>query len=233
MSLDGLKANEPKDMWLKLTDIEVGHVHIVVTRYKALVDTVWAAEAAIGVEPGLETLTGTVARYAAKLMAYKDEYEVARLYTETGFLDQVRQQFSGDFKLTFHLAPPVLADRDPETGHLKKRTFGPWMLRAFKLLAKFKGLRGTRFDPFGWTAERRTERRLIADYVATVERLIADLTPANHGLAVEIARVPEFIRGFGHVKEAHLERAEATRTDLLAQWQAYTTRDEAPRLAAE
>ncbi len=202
-------------------------------RYKALVDTVWAAEAAIGVEPGLETLTGTVARYAAKLMAYKDEYEVARLYTETGFLDQVRQQFSGDFKLTFHLAPPVLADRDPETGHLKKQTFGPWMLRAFKLLAKFKGLRGTRFDPFGWTAERRTERRLIADYVATVERLIADLTPANHGLAVEIARVPEFIRGFGHVKEAHLERAEATRTDLLAQWQAYTTRDEAPRLAAE
>lgn len=202
-------------------------------RYRALVDTVSAAELAVGITPDLDSLTGTVARYAAKLMAYKDEYEVARLYADTGFVDRVRQQFTGDFKLVFHLAPPGVADRDPETGHLKKQAYGPWMLKAFRVLAKFKGLRGTRFDPFGWTEERRTERRLITEYFETIEGLLPDLRHDNHGLAIEIARLPEFIRGFGHVKEAHLAKAADSRSRLLAQWATHSAIPVESRLAAE
>jgi indolepyruvate ferredoxin oxidoreductase len=166
--------------------------------------------------PGMTGLAEGVARYYFKLLAYKDEYEVARLYTDGRFLEQLNAQFEGDFRIEFNLAPPLVAERDLETGHLKKRTFGPWMLTAFKLLARMRRLRGTSLDIFGRSEERRMERQLIADYETVVEELLAGLDHGNHGLAVEIANIPEQIRGFGHVKQAHLEKAKQREAQLLA-----------------
>ena len=186
-------------------------------RYRALVDRVRQHESAC--VPGVSALTEAVARYAFKLMAYKDEYEVARLYTRGEFIKRIEDQFEGDYRLHFNLAPPLLAKRDAQ-GHLIKREYGPWVFRAFKVLARLKGLRGSVFDPFGYTAERREERRLIEDYFATIEQLLTGLNGDNHALAVEIASVPEHIRGFGHVKEAHLAKAKAERENLLMRWHA-------------
>jgi indolepyruvate ferredoxin oxidoreductase len=176
---------------------------------------------------GLTGLAEAVARYLFKLMAYKDEYEVARLYTSGDFETRVKQTFDGDYKLHFHLAPPLLARKD-EKGHLVKREFGPWVFTAFRLLAKLKGLRGGALDIFGYTAERRAERQLIADYRQTVAELVAGLTPANHALAVEIAQIPEQIRGYGHIKEAHLSKARARWTELTQSWR----QPQAPSAAA-
>jgi indolepyruvate ferredoxin oxidoreductase len=128
-------------------------------------------------------------------MAYKDEYEVARLYTQGDFLAEVARRFEGRPKISVYLAPPLLARRDPATGQLEKRAYGPWVLHAFRLLAGMKRLRGRWLDPFGHTKERRTERQLIADYERVIEALLAELSPDNYGLAVEIARIPEQIRG--------------------------------------
>ncbi len=150
-------------------------------------------------------------------MAYKDEYEVARLYTSGDFQKKLEQQFEGDYKLKFHLAPPLLAKKDAQ-GRLIKHEFGPWMLTAFSVLAKFKGLRGTALDIFGSTEERRMERRLIEDYFATVDGLLGTLDRGNVDLAAEIASIPEHIRGYGHVKEDHLHKAKAREAELLAQW---------------
>ena len=184
-------------------------------QYQDLVAKVRAAEAQKA--PGFTALTEAVARYAFKLMAYKDEYEVARLYTSGEFERRVKEQFDGDYRLHFHLAPPLLARKDAE-GRLKKAEYGAWVFGAFKLLAKLRGLRGTALDVFGYTAERRMERQLIADYRASVDELLATLDHDNHALAVEIASVPEHIRGYGHVKHAHLETARATWDELLALW---------------
>ncbi|HYC36261.1 MAG TPA: indolepyruvate ferredoxin oxidoreductase family protein [Usitatibacter sp.] len=173
--------------------------------------------------PGSTALTEAVARYLFKLMAYKDEYEVARLYTQTGFMKQVAETFEGDYKVTMHLAPPLWAKADPGTGEPRKRTYGPWMLSAMGVLAKLKGLRGTALDVFGYSAHRRTERRLIDDYRATIESLLPHLSAERVGLAAEIASIPEFIRGYGPVKERHLRQAKAREAQLLAQW-----RDPAP-----
>ena len=169
---------------------------------------------------GAQALSEAVARYYHKLLAYKDEYEVARLYSDGSFLESLSRQFEGDFTLQFNLAPPLIAPRDAETGRLQKRVYGPRMLHAFRLLAKLKGLRGTRFDLFGYTAERREERRLIGEYEAIVEELLVGLNPDNHGLAVEIASIPEQIRGYGHVKEEHLAKARTRQAELLAAWRA-------------
>ena len=187
------------------------------SRYRALVERVREAERALGAG---EALAGAVARYLYKLMAYKDEYEVARLYTDGAFRDRLAAAFEGDLRLTFHLAPPVLARRDPVTGEPRKRTFGPWMWRALGLVAKLRFLRGTPFDPFGRTAERRMERRLIEEYFETVEELLAGLRAENLGLAVEIASVPEAIRGYGHVKARAVEEAEREKAGLLERWRA-------------
>ncbi len=195
-------------------------------RYRALVDRVRAAETG----QGLGTkLADAVVRYYFKLMAYKDEYEVARLYTRPEFLQRVNAMFDGDFKLKFHLAPPRLNKPDPVTGEAKKSEFGPWMLPAFKLLAKLKGLRGTAFDVFGKTDERRMERQLIADYERTIEELLAKLDRDRHATAVAIASVPEEIRGYGHVKLRHLKAAKAKEADLLA---SFRSRAPAPAKAA-
>jgi indolepyruvate ferredoxin oxidoreductase len=182
-------------------------------RYQALVDQVAAAERAQ--MPGSDALARAVAKNYAKLLAYKDEYEVARLYTDGGFRDRLAQQFDGDFALKIHLAPPLWAKRDPATGHLKKQAYGGWVLRAFGLLANFRSLRGTKLDPFGYTAERREERKLIADYESLIADLISQLSPANHAAALALAALPETIRGFGHVKDASIAKATTRRAELL------------------
>jgi len=184
-------------------------------RYSDLVARVQASEQ--NSAPGSTALTEAVARYAFKLMAYKDEYEVARLYTSGDFIRRVERTFEGKFSLHFHLAPPLLAKKNGE-GHLIKAEYGSWVFGAFKLLAKLKGLRGTAFDIFGRTHERVMERRLIVDYVTGIDELLAGLNPGNVALASEIAAIPELIRGFGHVKEAHLKDAMAKQEELLARW---------------
>jgi indolepyruvate ferredoxin oxidoreductase len=173
-------------------------------QYKAFVEKVRAAETPLG----KTTLTEAVARYLFKLMAYKDEYEVARLHTDTAFLEKVNGMFEGDFTLNYHLAPPLLAKRNAK-GELQKQKYGPVMLKAFGVLAKLKGVRGTALDIFGKTEERRTERALIGEYRASIDEVLAALTAQNHAAALEIARIPEQIRGYGHVKERHLKTARA------------------------
>ncbi len=183
-------------------------------RYRALVARVQSAAAERA--PGLTGLAEAVARNYHKLLAYKDEYEVARLFTDGRFQRRLSAQFEGDFTVKFHMAPPLLAKRDERTGHQIKRQFGAWMLPALKLLAACRGLRGTPFDPFGRTAERRLERQLIADYEATVAELLATLDHDNHALAVEIASLPEKIRGYGHIKEHNLVQTRAREAELMA-----------------
>ncbi len=184
-------------------------------RYRRLVEAVRKAET--DKAPGKQGLTEAVARYLYKLMAYKDEYEVARLYTDGNFLKQVAKTFDGqDLRFEFHLAPPLLAKPDPTTGVPRKMSFGPWMMTAYRVLAGLKGLRGTAFDIFGYTHERRTERQLIKDYEALIAEILAKLTPDNHALAVGLASIPEKIRGFGHVKARHLDTAKKEETALLA-----------------
>ncbi|MCA3028278.1 MAG: indolepyruvate ferredoxin oxidoreductase family protein [Rhodocyclaceae bacterium] len=185
-------------------------------RYAALVKRVADAEAQKF--PGKKALSAAVARYYFKVLAYKDEYEVARLYSDMGFQKKVADQFEGDYKLTFHLAPPVMSAVDPTTGEPRKKVFGPWMMTAFGVLAKFKGLRGTALDVFGYADERKTERQLIADYEALVDELLRDVTVANYETAVDLASIPEHIRGFGHVKHAHLVDAKTRWAELLAKF---------------
>jgi indolepyruvate ferredoxin oxidoreductase len=184
-------------------------------RYSDLVAKVREAESRKA--PGSTALSEAVARYAFKLMAYKDEYEVARLYTSGEFKRRVEQQFEGDYKLHFNLAPPLFAKKDAD-GHLVKREYGAWMMSAFGLLAKFRRLRGTAFDVFGYTAERKGERQLIADYFARIDTLLATLDGGNVALAAEIASIPELIRGYGHVKEKHLARALVRQEELMHEW---------------
>jgi indolepyruvate ferredoxin oxidoreductase len=185
-------------------------------RYTDAVTAVQAAETARG--RGRSGFAPAAARALFKLMAYKDEYEVARLYTDGAFLDALHRQFEGSFRVKFHLAPPLLAARDPATGVPRKRAYGAWMLTAFKWLAGLRGLRGTAFDPFGRTAERRMERRLIVEYETLLRELASALTPENHALAVEIASLPEQVRGFGHVKRRAVETVKARQAELLALW---------------
>jgi indolepyruvate ferredoxin oxidoreductase len=182
-------------------------------RYRGFVARVQQAEAPLG----KTALSEAVARNLFKLMAYKDEYEVARLHTDASFVASIEAQFEGDYTLHHHLAPPLLSRRNAR-GELQKRRFGPSVRWAFGVLARLKGLRGTPFDLFGRTEERRTERALIDDYRASIDELLASLNAANHAQAVEIARIPEQIKGFGHVKERHLAAARQRWQDLLARW---------------
>jgi len=186
-------------------------------RYRNWVEKVRTVEAEKA--PGQCGLAEAVARYLFKLMAYKDEYEVARLYADTSFLDRVKSSFDGDkLSFEFHLAPPLLARRDPATGEPRKMSFGPWMLTVFRVLAKLKFLRGTAFDLFGHSKERRTERRLIADYEYLLGEICEFLTPGNHRFAVGLAAIPEKIRGYGPVKERHLAAAKAEEATLREQF---------------
>ncbi|HXN43477.1 MAG TPA: indolepyruvate ferredoxin oxidoreductase family protein, partial [Xanthobacteraceae bacterium] len=182
-------------------------------RYRSRIAAVEAAEQARA--PAQSGLAEAAAHNLFKLMAYKDEYEVARLYTDGAFLNHLHQQFEGDFRLEFHLAPPLLASRDPVTGELRKRAYGRWIFPAFKVLARLRRLRGTFLDVFGYTEERRTERRLIREYETILKEIAAALVPDNHPLAIEIARVPEQIRGFGHIKQRNLGKAQERQAALL------------------
>jgi indolepyruvate ferredoxin oxidoreductase len=185
-------------------------------RYEALVRRVQQAES-VALGAGKTALAESVARQLFRLMAYKDEYEVARLYTDGAFQKKLAEQFEGDFTLRFHLAPPLLAKKNAR-GELVKQTYGPWMMKAFGLLARLKGLRGTALDVFGYTEERRTERALIGEYMDIVEELISTLDAKRHPLALEIAQVPERIKGFGHVKDRNLRAARERWQTLLGQW---------------
>jgi indolepyruvate ferredoxin oxidoreductase len=177
--------------------------------YRAFVDRVLVQSS--------PALAEAVARNLFKLMAYKDEYEVARLHTDTGFLQRIAQQFEGDYQVVYHLAPPLLAQRN-DKGELQKRRYGAAMRWGFQLLARLKGLRGTPFDVFGHTDERRTERALIGEYRASIEQVLAQFSPERQALALEIARIPEQIKGFGHVKERHLHAARQQWGALMARW---------------
>jgi len=181
--------------------------------YQAFVAKVQAAEEKLG---GTR-LAEAVARYLFKLMAYKDEYEVARLHTDRSFTDKIAGMFEGDYKVVHHLAPPLLAKRN-DKGELVKQSYGPWMRKAFGVLARFKGLRGSVLDPFGYSQERQTERALIGEYRACIDELLAKLSGENLALAVEIASIPEDIRGYGHVKDRHLSAARAKWSALMARW---------------
>jgi indolepyruvate ferredoxin oxidoreductase len=189
-------------------------------RYQEAVERIRLREQAGGEAKRLPVTTA-VARNLAKLMAYKDEYEVARLYTDPAFLDKLRTQFDGepgkDYQLHFHLAPPLLAGRDAE-GQAVKRRYGPWMMPAFRVLSRLKGLRGTAFDPFGRTAERRAERRLVDEYFELVAELSTSLTGENAEAALKLAGLPDRIRGYGRVKEKAMAGATAERERLLADY---------------
>ena len=181
--------------------------------YEEFLQKVRAAEAVLG----KATLSEAVARSLFKLMAYKDEYEVARLHTQTGFEEKIASMFEGDYKVNYHLAPPLWARRN-EKGELVKSKWGPGMRMGFRLLARLKGLRGTALDIFGRTGERRAERALIGQYRESIESVLRQLDAGNHALAVEIARIPEAIKGFGHVKERNLAAARERWDALMRQW---------------
>jgi len=183
-------------------------------RYRALVERVRSAESALG----SIRLAEAVAHGYFKLLAYKDEYEVARLYADPRFLDGIRESFEGDVRLHFHLAPPFLSRPDPATGVPAKRAFGPWMMTAFRMLAALRFLRASRLDPFASNPDRRAERELIRDYEQDIGRVAAELDAARLSTAIEIARLPERIRGFGHVKRAAIGSARARREELWREW---------------
>ncbi|MCW8945309.1 MAG: indolepyruvate ferredoxin oxidoreductase family protein, partial [Sedimenticola sp.] len=164
---------------------------------------------------GLSGLTEAVALNYAKLLAYKDEYEVARLYSDPSFKEQIANQFEGDYHLEFHFDPPLFAKIDPETGQHKKRNYGSWMLKAMGLLSQFKGLRGSWLDPFKNNPDRKLERKLIADYEQTLETLCVQLTTENLETAIALARLPEAIRGFGHIKHDAANQAIKKQEELL------------------
>ncbi len=184
-------------------------------RYRRLVAGAESAEQSV--TPYTKDFALAVAKGAFKLMAYKDEYEVARLFAESTFLHDVAKQFVGPYRVKFHLAPPFLARPDPASGRPQKVTFGPWMVSLFRLLAKFRGLRGTRFDPFGYLEEHRLERQLIKDYEAMVGEIAGKLSERNHSVAVALAQLPDDIRGFGPIKRESIEATDKRRTDLLQQ----------------
>jgi indolepyruvate ferredoxin oxidoreductase len=187
-------------------------------RYRNLVERVRSAELALG-EPGRALrLTRAVAQCHAKLLAIKDEYEVARLYTNGDFERALQAQFERWDRLSLHLAPPLFAKPDVN-GRVKKIEVGPWMLRAMRLLARCRGLRGTPLDPFGHTAERRLERQLITDYEALIDKLLAGLSTERLDLAVQLARNVETVRGYGHVKLANVATARARQQALLGQYE--------------
>ncbi len=184
-------------------------------RYRRLVERVREAERRVG---GGEALATAVARCYAKLLAYKDEYEVARLHAAPEFERQWRAAFADGGSLSYHLAPPLFARRDARTGVPRKVELGSWMLPIFRWLAHGKVLRGTPFDPFGYSAERRMERQLIRDYETRIDELLRGLSAVHLQLAAEIAAVPDSIRGFGHVKQRHLEAARQREAQLLQRW---------------
>ncbi len=185
-------------------------------RYRSLVDKVSAREATLMGQPG--ALSEAVAQYYFKLMAYKDEYEVARLFTEPSFRERLDAAFEGRYKIEFNLAPPILLGRDAATGRYRKRKFGVWMLPLFHVLAKMKCLRGTPLDVFGYAEHRRLERTLITDYERMIDEVLVGLTADNYAVAVQLAALPEQIRGFDTVKDGNVMKVKKNQAELLLQF---------------
>ena len=198
----------------RITDLTAYQNASYAKKYSDWIEKVRTAETAT--QPGSTSLTEAVARSLFKLMAYKDEYEIARLNTDGKFERAIRETFADGVKIKFQLAPPLIAERDPTSGHLKKKAYGAWMLSAFRVMAGLKGLRGTVFDPFGYTGERKMERQLITDYEAQLLEISSSLNVTNHAVAVQLAKLPMQMRGFGHVKEANIKTAKASEADLVA-----------------
>jgi indolepyruvate ferredoxin oxidoreductase len=174
---------------------------------------------------GEHKLTTVVAQNYFKLLAYKDEYEVARLYRSKEFRKELAREFTGDYRIRIWLAPPFLARTDPVTRRPRKSSFGPWILPLLGVLARLRWLRGTRFDPFGWTSERRQERALITEYEEMIGRVAREMTPERYPIAVELGRLPERIRGFGPIKVRSIEQAQERKRQLLVKWELTFARD--------
>ena len=205
-------------------------------RYRSVIGKVRLADGSV--QDDDLRLTKALARNLFKLMAYKDEYEVARLYSAPAFRDRVRAAFGKDAKVSVQLAPPLLSRIDPMTGRPRKSTFGPWIFSAFAVLSRLKGLRGSRFDPFGRTAERKMERQLIEDYLRLVERILPSLSAGNYETALALVSLPESINGYGPVKAARVEAAKAEEQVLLAEFEsldalAFSEMEDAWTIAAE
>jgi len=185
-------------------------------RYKRQVECVRAVE--VEVRADSTELTEAVARNYFKLLAYKDEYEIARLYTQTGFLEQLRMDYQGRFKLRLHFSPPWIAGIDSDSGRPKKYAFGSWILGVLRVLTRLRFLRGTPLDLFSYTKERRLERQLIVDYEVLLAGLCEELDELHLAMAVELASMPEHIRGYGPVKEAAVEMVRLQREERVAAW---------------
>ncbi len=218
-------SGTPVSHWQPLSDlneiIDFRYRHLVeyqntayADRYRAQLERVRSAEAACEGH-GDFALTRAVARALHKLMAYKDEYEVARLYSNGEFMKQVRENFEGDFKLQFHMAPPLLSKKDPDTGELKKMQFSAWMMPLFSVLARFKGLRGSAWDIFGYTSERRQERELLEQFRSDLDEILEKLSEDKLPVAIELVGLIEQVRGFGHVKDAAIAQYQVRRERLL------------------
>jgi len=197
----------------RVPELEAYQDRAYADRYRGLADAALAADPKAAADG---RFSKAVANNFYKLMAYKDEYEVARLYSAPEFQEKLQQQFQGDFKLKVHLAPPLFSRRDKATGQLTKKMFGSWMFRLFPLLAKFKVLRGTWADPFGYTDERRTERSLVDEYEALIKKLLPNLM-SNYSVSCELAEIPGRIRGFGHVKDESIRLARERQRELLGE----------------
>ncbi len=199
-------------------------------RYRARLARLAAVEQRV--RPGSQALQDAVARNYFSVLAYKDEYEVARLHTETGFVESVKRNFGTSARMSFHLSPPLFARLDPATGRPRKYELGPWMLPVLRLLAKLRWLRGTKLDPFGMSADRRLEREWLARYESLLDRIAAQLDGARFDLAIALARLPEQVRGYGPVKRAAAARALAAEQDLWKQWAAPAERESGARASA-
>ncbi|WP_068089054.1 indolepyruvate ferredoxin oxidoreductase family protein [Novosphingobium rosa] len=230
-----LAAERPEDLYrlisptsVKLEDMSLGDILASRTAlltdyqnaayaqsYTSFVEEAQAAVAARSLEGG-QLLVREIAITLARLMAYKDEYEVARLYADPTFMARLRDQFDGDLKLTFHLASAALFSGQDAAGRPRKRELGGWMMPVFRVLARFRGLRGTPFDPFGYMTERRKERALIVDYRAMMRQVLARLNQANVSMAIELAGAALEVRGYGPVKHAAFEAYEERKAELLA-----------------
>ena len=197
--------------------------------YKKLVET--ARQAEQSQVPGRTGFAESVAHYSFKLMAIKDEYEIGRLYSDGRFKRQLAAQFEGTYRLEFHLAPPLLSRPEQPGGRPPKKRFGSWMMIFFHILARFRWMRGQWFDPFHYQAERRLERQILADYLGLIKRLSSELNPDNYDLAIELAQLPEQIRGYGPVKQHHIERFQTRYSVLLEKWNRREWSN--PKIAAE
>ncbi len=225
-------SERPKPDLESLIETRSGHLsayqdQALARRYADLVRKVAAAEHAIGADGG--ELALVVADVYARLLAYKDEYEVARMLSGESVRSQLKSTFDGDFAVRYNLAPPLLSRRDPQTGRLHKRSFGAWLGGPLKLLSKFRWLRGTPFDPFGYPAHRRMERALIGEYEAIVDDILNHLAPGNLAAAIELARSYGLVRGFDVVKDANVATARGAAEKARSAFRASSTGAEPDR----